>query len=175
MSTDRPRYKHIDDVERLDYYYEGGYHPIQIGDNVHKSYRIVHKLGQGSYSTIWLARDERQSKYVAIKVGTAASSRKEIDVLTHLAGSRVSQDFATAFIPPLLDHFEIQGPNGSHPCIVTSPAMCSFADAILASDYRPFQIDVARSLAAQLAMAVAYMHRAGFVHGGGCSSWPDQM
>jgi len=36
MSTDCPRYKHIDNIERLDYYKKGGYHPIQIGDRFHK-------------------------------------------------------------------------------------------------------------------------------------------
>lgn len=30
-------------------------------------YHIVHKLGRGSYSTIWLARDEVLAKHVAIK------------------------------------------------------------------------------------------------------------
>ena len=78
MSTWRPAYHHIDDVERLDNYRPGGYHPIRIGDNLQERYRIVHKLGYGSFSTTWLARDEQLAKYVAVKVGTADSSGKKL-------------------------------------------------------------------------------------------------
>jgi hypothetical protein len=46
-------------------------HPIQIGNYLHERYRIVHKLGYGSFSTVWLARDEQASKYVAVKLCTA--------------------------------------------------------------------------------------------------------
>ncbi|OJI82640.1 hypothetical protein ASPTUDRAFT_123786, partial [Aspergillus tubingensis CBS 134.48] len=31
-------------------------------------YRLVHKLGHGGHSTIWLARDLQNSRYVAVKV-----------------------------------------------------------------------------------------------------------
>ncbi|KAF3343746.1 Sodium/potassium-transporting ATPase subunit alpha-1 [Verticillium dahliae VDG2] len=166
MSTNRPRYKHIDDVERLDYYEKGGYHPLQTGDYLQKRYRIVHKLGFGSYSTIWLVRDEQLSKYVAIKVGTASSNHKEIDILSRLANHPAGdKSLGTSLIPPVLDRFNVHGPNGTHPCFVTVPAMCSLADAIAAGDHEPFQTSVARSLAAQLAMAVAHMHSVGFVHG----------
>ncbi|KAH8698407.1 hypothetical protein BGW36DRAFT_376018 [Talaromyces proteolyticus] len=58
----------IEDVEKLERYKVGGYHPITIEDQFHDSYRIVQKLGHGSYSTIWLAQDERCNEIVAIKV-----------------------------------------------------------------------------------------------------------
>lgn len=169
MSTGRPRYQPIDDVERLDYYEKGGFHPVKIGDCFRERYRIVHKLGHGSYATIWLARDKQLSKYVAIKVGMASSNHKEIGILSRLAGDR-GNSLGRALVPPVLDHFDVHGPNGTHPCFVTTPAMCSLVDTIGAGNYEPFQTNVARSLAAQLAIAVAYIHRKGFVHGG---EWLD--
>ncbi|KAK1767745.1 kinase domain-containing protein [Phialemonium atrogriseum] len=166
MSTRRPLYEHIDDVERLDYYRPGGYHPIQIGDRFQDRYQIVHKLGYGSYSTIWLARDEQMAKYVAIKVGTADYGSKEVELLSRISPSGVeNREFGRNLIPLVLGRFNIDGPNGTDPCFVTAPARCSLADAAQAADYSPFQLHVARSLSAQLAMAVVYIHELGYVHG----------
>lgn len=173
MSTHRPLYEHIDEVERLNYYRPGGYHPIQIGVRFRDRYRTVHKLGYGSYSTIWLARDEQMAKSVAIKVGTADHGSKEVDVQSQISASAVKRrEFGSELIPLVLDRFDIHGPNGTHPCLVTTPARCSLADAAQAADYSPFQLHVARSLSAQFAMAVAYIHELGYVHGGQCLALP---
>lgn len=67
----RHLYVPIEDLEKLERYRVGGYRPIVIGDQLHDRYRVVHKLGHGSYSTIWLARDQLFDKHVAIKVCTA--------------------------------------------------------------------------------------------------------
>ncbi|KAF5648870.1 dis1-suppressing kinase [Fusarium sp. NRRL 25303] len=75
-------YLPIEDVESLYDYSPGGYHPINIGDHLADRYRVVHKLGYGSYSTIWLARDEIASKYVAVKVGIANSDQREVDIIS---------------------------------------------------------------------------------------------
>lgn len=45
-------YKLIEDVEKLEYYRPGGYHPLLHGDCLHGRYRVVHKLGYGTFSTI---------------------------------------------------------------------------------------------------------------------------
>lgn len=46
-------YEPLEGVERLEYYRAGGYHPVKIGDEFQGRYRVVHKLGYGSYSTTW--------------------------------------------------------------------------------------------------------------------------
>lgn len=68
-------------------------------------------------------------------------------------------------IPPVLDKFTLHGINGTHPCYVVSPALCSIAVAKNRSSRPIFQIETGRSLAAQLALAVEYIHARGFVHG----------
>jgi serine/threonine-protein kinase SRPK3 len=45
------------DLEGPDRYQPGGYHPIYLGDVYCQRYRVIHKLGFGTYSTVWLARD----------------------------------------------------------------------------------------------------------------------
>jgi len=113
------------------------------------------------------AQGERLSKYVAIKVGTADSDQKEVDILTRLTDPALqNEDRGRALTPPVLDRFNIHGPNGTHPCFVTTPARCSLADMKEASNSGVFQLEVAQSLAAQLAIAVAYIHNLGYVHGG---------
>ncbi|KAJ9416107.1 hypothetical protein QL093DRAFT_1077991 [Fusarium oxysporum] len=72
-------YLPIEDVESPYGYSPGGYHPICIGDHLTDRYRVIHKLGYGSFSTIWLVRDEIASKYVALKVGIANSYQGELD------------------------------------------------------------------------------------------------
>ncbi|KAL4879936.1 kinase-like domain-containing protein [Aspergillus karnatakaensis] len=144
---------------------QGGYHPVEIGDHFHHRYRVAHKLGHGTYSTIWLARDEIASRYVAFKIFTADSDPLETEILSQLSESPKSSGIGTTMIPSILDRFSIQGPNGNHACLVTSPARMSLSDAKNGSWISLFPIDVARALEGQLATVVRYMHSKGFVHG----------
>ncbi|KAI0556270.1 kinase-like domain-containing protein [Xylaria curta] len=168
MSTSDVEYQYIEDVEDLSVYQPGGYHPIQIDDCLHNRYRIVHKLGYGTFSTAWLALDEQKSKYVAVKVGTADADRGEADILSQLRKGVVASrrvEGVASMIPLALDRFDLEGPNGTHPCFVTFPARCSLRDAREASGPGLFQLDVARSLAAQLTMAVSLVHSQDYAHG----------
>jgi hypothetical protein len=79
--SSRHLYEPIEGVEKLESYRAGGYHTITIGDRIHSRYQVVQKLGHGTYSTIWLARDQKHNRYVAIKVCTADSNPLEFTVL----------------------------------------------------------------------------------------------
>lgn len=163
MATDRPLYEYISDVERLDGYRPGGYHPIQLNHKLQERYSIIEKLGHGSYSTIWLAQDEKLSRYVAVKIGIADHSSKETQILEQVSACPTN-DLGDHLITPVLDRFELKGPNGTHLCLVTTPARCSLVEAL--KDYDLFPLDTARSLAAQLVIAVARLHKLEIVHGG---------
>ncbi|KAG6098822.1 hypothetical protein E4U30_007512 [Claviceps sp. LM220 group G6] len=55
-----PRYTTNLDVENLDRYEPGGYHPVALGDVLKDGrYKILHKLGWGSHGTTWAAKDQR--------------------------------------------------------------------------------------------------------------------
>lgn len=161
------KYFPIDDVERLEKYRIGGYHPIAIGDTLKDGrYEIVNKLGYGGYSTIWIAQDKyATSQYVAIKIciseNIVTSNEKEITQrLLH------SHDDRASMILPILDAFVLDGPNGQHSCIVTPPARMSIAAAKSATHgYNIFPLSTARAIAAQLAQVVAFCHSQGVVHG----------
>jgi serine/threonine-protein kinase SRPK3 len=51
------------EVEDLEAYTVGGYHPTTIKDIFDGGrYKVVHKLGWGGYSTTWLARDKDRER-----------------------------------------------------------------------------------------------------------------
>jgi serine/threonine protein kinase len=135
-----------------------------IGDVLNSRYRIVDKLGHGGFSTIWLCRDDQTGRYRAAKLGIANSDSREMEVLDLLASGDTGPE--QEMLPTIIDRFTVQGPNGSHPCLITAPAMCSISGAKDASWNRLFQVSTARSLAVQLTRVVAYVHARGFVHGG---------
>jgi len=60
-------------VENLRSYKPGGLHPVLLGDTFstcpgsdRPRYRILQKLGQGAFSTIWLAQDMADNEYVIL-------------------------------------------------------------------------------------------------------------
>jgi serine/threonine-protein kinase SRPK3 len=45
-------------AEEIQQYRPGGYHPVRLDDCLKDGqYQILQKLGFGSFSTVWLARD----------------------------------------------------------------------------------------------------------------------
>jgi serine/threonine-protein kinase SRPK3 len=45
-------------AEDITKYSPGGYHPVHLGDCFNDGqYKVIDKLGFGSFSTVWLARD----------------------------------------------------------------------------------------------------------------------
>ncbi|RAH83817.1 kinase-like protein [Aspergillus japonicus CBS 114.51] len=147
------------DVEYLEEYVPGGYHPTLIGDRFGSGrYTVVHKLGFGGYSSIWLARDQQRQRYVSLKILTAraSSDSREGDVLEHLMKSDLAH-----VIPRLLDQFSFHGPNGHHRCLVGEPAGGSIAKAKEDSTNLMFPVDAARSIAAQLLLGLSYLHATG--------------
>lgn len=163
----RFEYEVVDEVEQLERYGPGGYHPVAIGDTLHQGrYRIIHKLGHGTYSTSWIARDKETNEYVAVKICTADSSgaSQERAVLRHLREG--SRDERVAMVTALLDEFSLDGPNGQHVCIVTKPTRMSIPDTRETSScYGLLHIPTARAVIAQLIHAVAFCHDKGVVHG----------
>jgi serine/threonine protein kinase len=157
--------KWISGVESLEKYEPGGYHPIMIGDILHDRYHIADKLGQGGYSTVWLAQDTYLKQYVALKVNIASSVPREAKVLKALSAphSVPSQHPGRDLISSLLDEFEVQGPNGTHMCHTVTLAACSLRDV---SFNHLLPLDIARALSYGLTQAVAYIHSQGYVHGG---------
>ena len=76
VTGDDFHFSEIHQTEPMTLYLPGGYHPIVVGDilgpSSERQYRIMHKLGWGAYSTVWLAQKRDSSQvFVSVKVSTA--------------------------------------------------------------------------------------------------------
>ncbi|KAK9234916.1 CMGC/SRPK protein kinase [Lipomyces kononenkoae] len=121
------------DAEPLHRYRKGGYHPITLGDCLKNGrYKVLHKLGWGGYSTVWAARDQSEKAYVAVKVSISKREsdrgNRELQVMKELASIQPRSQH----VMRMLDNFDLEGPNGTHKCLVFELLGPSIPDTIYA-------------------------------------------
>ena len=164
----RPVYNWQDDVEDLEDYRWGGYHPIRLGDELsNRRYQVIHKLGYGSYSTVWLVRDRVEKRYVSLKVTTARYSElsPEAKIRNCLRFGDLHHPGRPFVLSPLHE-FYIDGPNGRHLCLVSEVAGPSILEVKEAAEHGMLPIEAAQNITAQLALGLSYVHSCGVIHGG---------
>ncbi|KAI0782077.1 kinase-like domain-containing protein [Abortiporus biennis] len=169
-------------------YCEGGYHPMQIGDTFSDGrYVVLRKLGFGHFSTVWLAKDTKYSRHVALKVNKSGDTFAE----TATDEIRLLQRIHTSSIPPttpspsnpypplspsqthagrshvvsLLDHFTHDGPNGRHICEVFEILGESLLDFCNRYEYKGVPMNLVKQISKQLLLGLDYLHRCcGIIH-----------
>ncbi|KAE8547892.1 hypothetical protein TMatcc_009715 [Talaromyces marneffei ATCC 18224] len=167
MEPSKVKYKFVEDVERLDYYVPGGYHPTMLGDQFCSGrYVIAHKLGFGRSATTWLAEDIVNGRLVALKISTAESVDRmhEMEVLSRLAKAESSLP-GKPIVQNILDSFTVSGPNGTHRCLITDAARLNLNEVKEYPYHRLLHLPAARAIAAQLLLGVQLIHSQGIVHG----------
>ncbi|KAK4892628.1 hypothetical protein LTR27_008904 [Elasticomyces elasticus] len=107
------------------------YYPMRVGEVLGHRYQVTAKLGCGSRSTVWLARDLHRwrwqsAQYVSIKVTiTSESEDSQIDLDELCLLDRITNTdkahWNYSCVRSLLDHFYIRGPAGKHLCMVFTP------------------------------------------------------
>ncbi|KAF7320985.1 hypothetical protein HMN09_00185400 [Mycena chlorophos] len=124
-------------------------------------YRVLAKLGHGSYSTVWLARDTTRQTMVAVKAIRASNSvnSREVAILQRLrsSGSEHSP------VIELLDDFTALSPNGLHQMLVTE-LVVPLSDLLGRIRLAVGAVN-ASNIARQLLEGVAFIHDRGIVHG----------
>ena len=151
-----------EDADPKSSYIKGGYHPVKIGEMYNGYYLIQSKLGAGHFSTVWLAKDTRQSEsdsneFVAIKVSKSAieytdAAKDEAKFL-----KKISSD-DRILTNKLLDEFEHDGPNGTHYCMVTNLLGNNLLDMIKKYHYRGLPYSLVQKIAKQLLTTLAHLH-----------------
>jgi serine/threonine protein kinase len=117
--------------ENSPYYEPIHFYPARIGEILINRYQIAAKLGHGSRSTVWLARDLQQwrwsnERFVALKINSNNShARKaaggiELEILRLITRAN-RQHEGWHFVRKLIDSFSIQGVSGNHVCLVFEP------------------------------------------------------
>ncbi|KAF2860346.1 hypothetical protein K470DRAFT_286956 [Piedraia hortae CBS 480.64] len=160
-----PYYCGLPGCENICRYVLGGYYPVHIGDILHNGcYRILQKLGNDSFSTIWATRDEQEQRFVALKIPVAdARSSLETTILKTLASSG-SKHPGISYLHVLRDEFELIGLNGTHSCIVTD-VYGVHVGLDLENRCVSLNASAARRLQQQVLQALDCLHQYGIVHG----------
>lgn len=158
-------------VESLEDYQAGGYHPVHLDDRLGPEgrYRVIHKLGHGGFSTVWLCRDAMDNRYVAVKVMTADVSPEKLMDLHLMTLDKSAPGAEYIDIPK--DHFLVEGPNGTHHCLALELLGPRVAPEIWLDLDNP--VPILRKFCQQTSRALSFLHANNICHGGKAS--PDMM
>ncbi|KAI9843776.1 MAG: hypothetical protein M1837_006137 [Sclerophora amabilis] len=106
------------------------FYPANPGDLLHDRYEVTAKLGWGTSSVVWLARDLlrwrwQSERYVALKImncdfADQAAAEYELEMSGRLAKGD-PQHHGFRFVRTALDSFETSGSHGKHVCLVYEP------------------------------------------------------
>uniref|UniRef100_A0A674MTR5 non-specific serine/threonine protein kinase n=1 Tax=Takifugu rubripes TaxID=31033 RepID=A0A674MTR5_TAKRU len=151
-----------DEQEDPNDYCKGGYHHVKIGDFFNGRYHVIRKLGWGHFSTVWLAWDIQEKRFVAMKVVKSAehyteTALDEIKLLKSVRNTDPS-DPNKEKVVQLLDDFKISGVNGTHVCMVFEVLGYHLLKWIIKSNYQGLPQPCVKSIIRQVLQGLDYLH-----------------
>ncbi|XP_030585404.1 SRSF protein kinase 1b isoform X1 [Archocentrus centrarchus] len=151
-----------DEQEDPNDYCRGGYHHVRIGDLFNARYHVIRKLGWGHFSTVWLAWDIQEKRFVAMKVVKSAehyteTALDEIKLLKSVRNTDPSDPYRERVVQ-LLDDFKISGMNGTHVCMVFEVLGYHLLKWIIKSNYQGLPLPCVKSIIRQVLQGLDYLH-----------------
>ncbi|RAL00839.1 kinase domain protein [Aspergillus ibericus CBS 121593] len=144
--------------ERFNAFKQGHYYPVNIGDIFNSTYQVIGKLGYGTTSTVWLARDLKHDNYVTLKIYTRDQSHtEEFQIYKHLT-HRKSSHPGYKHVRKSLDAFTIPRSGGDHGVLVQKPMWESFRHLLYQNPSRRFSEDLLKTGLKQVFLALDYLH-----------------
>ncbi|KAM9760001.1 SRSF protein kinase 1b isoform 2-T2 [Menidia menidia] len=151
-----------DEQEDPNDYCRGGYHHVKIGDLFSGRYHVIRKLGWGHFSTVWLAWDIQEKRFVAMKVVKSAEHYTEtaLDEIKLLKSVRNTdpRDPNREKVVQMLDDFKISGMNGTHVCMVFEVLGYHLLKWIIKSNYQGLPLPCVKSIIRQVLQGLEYLH-----------------
>ncbi|TID02790.1 Serine/threonine-protein kinase SRPK [Colletotrichum higginsianum] len=147
--------------EHLDEFKAGQYYPANIGDVYDEKYQVLGKLGFGSTSTVWLARNLQDHIYVASKIYTVDGGNLEEFQTYEALGKGNRSHPGYPHVRTALDIFKLKRPNdGSvmHHCLVQNPMWDSWKDVVRWNPAGLFNAELLKAGIAKLFLALDYLH-----------------
>ncbi|POO02430.1 Serine/threonine protein kinase [Trema orientale] len=138
-----------------------GHYVFAVGENLTPRYRILSKMGEGTFGQVLECFDNEKKELVAIKIVRSIHKYREaamieIDVLQRLARN----DIGGSRCVQIRNWFDYR----NHICIVFEKLGPSLYDFLRKNSYRSFPIDLVRELARQILESVAFMHELRLIH-----------
>ncbi|KAG6102907.1 hypothetical protein E4U14_006535 [Claviceps sp. LM454 group G7] len=151
---------------------DGHYYPVSLGETFDSGrYSIMRKLGYGRYSTVWLARDLKCQRYVALKMLTkfcygGPHEIFEREILEKIRDvSRESSHEGRKHVLPLNEQFNHRGPNGDHVCLTFDVLGHHLYHKSAMYKYRRLPVKTAKEIIRQLLKGLDFLHReCGVIH-----------
>ncbi|KAK6943705.1 Protein kinase domain, partial [Dillenia turbinata] len=138
-----------------------GHYIFVVGENLTPRYRIMSKMGEGTFGQVLECFDMEREEMVAIKIVRSIPKYREaamieIDVLQNLA----RHDIGGSHCVQIRNWFEYH----NHICIVFEKLGPSLYDFLRKNSYRSFPIDLVREFGRQILESVAFMHELRLIH-----------
>ncbi|KAF7817151.1 serine/threonine-protein kinase AFC3 [Senna tora] len=138
-----------------------GHYVFNLGENLTSRYKILSKMGEGTFGRVLECWDRQTREYVAIKVVRSIPKYRdaamiEVDVLQRL----VKNETSTSRCVHIQNWFDYR----NHICIVFEKLGPSLFDFLKRNKYCPFPVDLVREFGRQLLESVAYMHDLRLIH-----------
>ncbi|TQN64388.1 Serine/threonine-protein kinase SRPK, partial [Colletotrichum shisoi] len=146
--------------ETMPEYNPAHFYPVRLGEVFNDRFQTVAKLGYGSSSTIWLARDLQDHRYVALKIYIHNSAQhRELPFYQHLDKFLPSLHPGAKNVRKLLSSFEVSGPHGKHVALALEVSQMSIRDMdTVFMDGAGFPEDFVKGAVKELLEALDFLH-----------------
>mmetsp|Transcript_61685 Transcript_61685/g.142154 ORF Transcript_61685/g.142154 Transcript_61685/m.142154 type:complete len:525 (+) Transcript_61685:108-1682(+) len=166
------------DGEGDDGYVNGGYHRVKLGDVYNNRYRVIHKLGWGHFSTVWLCEDNNSGGYVALKVQKSArqyaeAAYDEIEILSRASensGVNGHQTYPTGvvelfdYFEHIGDHLDSKGQPRKHVCMVFEVMGPNVLALIKQYNFKGVPLPIVQRVARDVLIGLEHIHACGIIH-----------
>ncbi|ROV98386.1 hypothetical protein VMCG_07192 [Cytospora schulzeri] len=148
------------------WYSTKNWYPIQIGEVFQDRYQVITKIGYGTASTSWLARDLNKHRYVTIKVYAADQDQgeRELAALKHINSAMTKegakQHPGSEFVRMLLDSFTAAKKGSkANLCLVFNTLGMSLSELANNNVFEGgIPIDVVKGVTFHLLAALDFLH-----------------
>eukprot|EP00002_Diphylleia_rotans_P034875 TRINITY_DN7538_c0_g1_i2.p1 TRINITY_DN7538_c0_g1~~TRINITY_DN7538_c0_g1_i2.p1 ORF type:complete len:381 (+),score=66.52 TRINITY_DN7538_c0_g1_i2:111-1253(+) len=142
---------------------ELGHYTINPGESIGRGrYKVLSKLGEGTFGMVAECWDRDRKRYCAVKIVRSEkkyleAAEYEIDVLDDIRKSDPEDKSNCVHMWSTFHH-------GLHLCITFEPLGMSLYDFMKANSFQPFPIDCIRSIGRQVLRAVEFLNSLKLTH-----------